>query len=276
LLKTETPPLIEPFLRSVAEASHRLLMLDYDGTLAPFRKERDRAFPYPDIAAALDEIVRSGHTRVVIVSGREVDQIAFLLGIQPMPELWGVHGLQRRRPNGALEMAPLEAWHLNALSNARRWLEYQQLTSLAEMKTGSIAAHWRGLSVPEMEEVRGRVLLGWKAIADDTGLFMMEFDGGLEIRAPGRDKGDVVCTLLQEMSPDVRAAYLGDDLTDEPAFRAIGERGLSILVRPQWRNTAARLWLKPPEGVVDFLTGWQDSCRRHDAVNDEKAGAANG
>jgi trehalose-6-phosphatase len=51
-------------------------------------------------------------------------------------------------------------------------------------------------------------------------------------------------------------AYLGDDTTDESAFHAIGERGVSILVRPEWRPTSAQLWFKPPEDVVEFLRLW--------------------
>jgi trehalose 6-phosphate phosphatase len=249
-------------------------MLDYDGTLAPFRKQRNEAIPYPEIAAKLEEIVRGGHTRVVIISGREVEEVASLLGIQPLPEMWGVYGLQRRRPDGKVEVAPFEQRYLNSLCDALRWLEYQELAGLAETKTGSLAVHWRGLSENETEEVRGRALLGWNAIARDAGLSLVEFDGGLEIRAPGIDKGGVVRMLLEEMGPGVRAAYLGDDVTDEPAFVAIGDKGLSLLVRPEWRQTAAQFWVKPPAGVLDFLCGWSDACQMRATRADMRAEAA--
>jgi trehalose 6-phosphate phosphatase len=251
-------------------------MLDYDGTLAPFRKQRDKAIPYPEIAAKLEKINRSGHTRVVIISGREVEEVASLLGIQPLPEMWGVYGLQRRRPDGKVEVAPVEQRYLNSLCDALRWLEYQKLAGSAETKTGSLAVHWRGLSENEIAEVRGRVLLGWNAIAGDAGLSLVEFDGGLEVRAPGIDKGGVVRMLLEEMGPGVRAAYLGDDVTDEPAFVAMGDRGLSLLVRPEWRQTAARFWLKPPVGVLEFLCGWSDGCERRTTGTEMRAGVAKG
>ena len=89
MLRSDAQFLIEPFLKAVALASGRLLMLDYDGTLAPFHDERDSAFPYPGVAATLQDIIRGGHTRVVIVSGRGVDDLIPLLGIQPIPEIWG-------------------------------------------------------------------------------------------------------------------------------------------------------------------------------------------
>jgi len=251
-------------------------MLDYDGTLAPFRKERDQAVPYPEVINKLEELMLSGYARVVIISGREVREVVSLLGVQPTPELWGLYGLQHRKLDGGIEMTPIDQRYVGALSSARQWLEYQRLMSFAEVKTGSIAVHWRGSSLAEMEEIRGRVFLGWNAIVENSGLLLLEFDGGLEIRVPGRDKGDVVRGLLQEMGPNVPAAYLGDDLTDEPAFCAIHGRGLGILVRPEWRPTAAQLLIKPPEGVVDFLTGWLNACRQKNVVPDAKAGAANG
>lgn len=255
---------IEPLLNAMAQARQSLLMLDYDGTLAPFRKERDQALPYPGVSSVLQEIACCTQTRVVIVSGRDTSETVALLGMQPCPEVWGVHGLQRRRPDGNLESVHVEERYLVALSDADRWLGYQQIRHTAEFKIGSIAVHWRGLSDWGAEELRGRVLLGWKPIADRAGLEFLEFDGGVEIRVPETDKGDVVRTLLGEMGFGTPAAYLGDDATDERAFRAIQGRGLSVLVRPRWRQTAAQLWLQPPEELLDFLTQWLETCRKRD------------
>jgi trehalose-phosphatase len=258
-LKPETQLRIVQFLKAVTQAHQSLLLLDYDGTLAPFRKERHQAFPYPGIAPLLEEIVRGGHTRVAIISGRDTSETIPLLGVDPIPEVWGLHGLQRRTLDGSVETVQLKEHDLDALSDADRWLGYQQLRHTAEFKTGSIAVHWRGLSDGGVEELRGRVLLGWKPIAERSGLELMDFDGGVEIRAPEADKGDVVQLVLSEMEPDTPAAYLGDDATDERAFRAIRGRGLSVLVRPRWRPTAAQLWLKPPEELIDFLTLWLEA-----------------
>jgi len=110
-------------------------------------------------------------------------------------------------------------------------------------------------------QTRGRVLLGLLPIAQSTPMELLEFDGGIEMRMPGRDKGDAVRIILDEMGPEVPVAYLGDDATDERAFLALGTLGLSVLVRPEWRKTAAALWIKPPEGPREFLTWWLQACR---------------
>lgn len=268
MLTAEAQHDVDQFLNWVRRTSQALLMFDYDGTLAPFRTKRDQAFPYPAIAATLQEMVRGVHTRVVIVSGRDVYDTVPLLGIEPCPEIWGVHGLQRRTPDGDVQTVPLDEGVLAALSDAGRWLVYQQLHNLTEVKAGSVAVHWRGHSAREAKEIRARAILGWKPIADSAGLDLLDFDGGLEIRAPGADKGRVVRTLLAEMPPETPAAYLGDDTTDESAFRAIQGRGLSILVRPRRRATSAQLWLKPPEQLLAFLTRWLEAVRDPDARSD--------
>jgi len=275
VLKAETQFRIERFLGTVAGAQQSLLLLDYDGTLAPFRKERDQAFPYPGSAQLLEEIVGSGRTRVVIISGRDASETIPLLGVAPIPEVWGLHGLQRRKPDGSIETVRIEERYLEALSDANRWLDCQHLRHAAEFKTGSIAVHWRGLPNSEMKELRGRLLAGWKPIAEHSGMELLEFDGGIEIRAPQADKGDVVRIVLSEMEPDTPAAYLGDDATDERAFQAILARGLSVLVRPRRRQTAAQLWLKPPGELLDFLSRWLDAVRGRDALGGKASAAVN-
>jgi trehalose 6-phosphate phosphatase len=271
VLKPDTQLHVEQFLKSVAQAPRSLLLLDYDGTLAPFRQERDQAFPYPGIAEVLQELIRDGRTRVVIISGRDTSETIPLLGLHPFPEVWGLHGMQRRTPDGRVEMLRLEEGYLDALSDADRWLGYQQLRHTAEFKTGSIAVHWRGLSDWEVEELRGRVLLGWKPIAQDADMELLDFDGGIELRPPEADKGDVVRLLLGEVGPGTPAAYLGDDATDEHAFQAIRGHGLSVLVRPRWRHTAAQSWIKPPEELLNFLNRWLDASRGRGAMGGETA-----
>jgi trehalose 6-phosphate phosphatase len=260
-LKPDGKSLIESLLESVSRAPQSLLMLDYDGTLAPFRKNRGEAFPYPGFALLLQEIVCTGRTRVVVISGRDANELIPLLEIEPRPEVWGLHGLQRLNPDGSVELSALDEPTIEALSAAEDWLLYQNLQHTAEFKTGSIAVHWRGLGECDAESLRGRVLLGWKPIANHTHLHLMEFDGGIEIRARDADKGDAVRTIISEMEPGTPAAYFGDDTTDEHAFEA-------ILVRPRYRSSAAQVWLKPPFEVFDVLAKWLHASQWHGRASD--------
>ena len=271
---------VEFFLQAVSLAPQSLLMLDFDGTLAPFQKDRRKAFPYRGITSLLEEILELGKIRVVIVSGRDATEIIPLLGVEPHPEVWGLHGLQRVKTDGSVEISTLDDLTLTALDLADDWLVSQQLQHTAELKAGSIAVHWRGLHGSEAEEIDRGVLRGWTDIAKEYGLDLLHFDGGVEIRSKQANKGSVVRTLLAEMKPSIPAAYLGDDTTDEEAFTAINDvrvndARLSILVRPVWRPTAAQLWLRPPAEVLEFLMRWLEICQDQGESSDETSPALN-
>jgi len=275
VLTPDDKPQVESLLRAIAQPPRSLLMLDYDGTLAPFRENPEQAFPYPGISPVLQEIIRIGKTRVVIISGRDAKEVISLLNIKPWPEVWGLHGLQRLRPDGDVELPPLDPRTVAELAAAEDWLLHQRLQDTAEFKTGSIAVHWRGLDEREADVVRERVLLGWQPLAKYTRLDLLEFDGGVEIRAHKADKGAAVRTVLSEMDPDAPTAYLGDDTTDEHAFEAVNGRGLTVLVRPRWRRTAAQLWLKPPEELLGLLKRWLQACQERDASSNDTTMAVN-
>jgi trehalose 6-phosphate phosphatase len=261
VVRSVNPIVLDQFMNAVARSPVSTLLLDYDGTLAPFFLNRQQAFPYPGMTELLQEIITNGRTRVVIVSGRNAHEIIPLLAVRPSPEIWGCHGLERLRPDGTFETPRVEPPVLQAIADADRWLRCQGMHHRAEFKTGAVALHWRGLDEAMAAEIRGQVLLGWLPIAQSTPMELLEFDGGIEMRMPGRDKGDAVRTILEEVGSEVPVAYLGDDLTDERAFLALGYQGLSVLVRAEWHETAAALWMRPPEDLREFLTRWLQACR---------------
>jgi trehalose 6-phosphate phosphatase len=261
LSRTVNPIEVEQFMKAVARSPVSALLLDYDGTLAPFCLNRQQALPFPGVTELLQEIIANGRTRVVIITGRNAREVIPLLAVHPSPEIWGCHGLERLRPDGSCETPRVGEPVVHALADADRWLRHQGLHNRAEFKTGAVAIHWRGLDEAAAAETRSQVLLGWFPIAQSTPMELLEFDGGIEMRMPGRDKGDAVRTILDEIGPEVPVAYLGDDVTDEQAFLALDTLGLSVLVRPEWRKTAAALWIRPPEGLREFLTRWLQACR---------------
>jgi trehalose-phosphatase len=130
------------------------------------------------------------------------------------------------------------------------------LSSQAEIKPGGIAIHWRGLTDTEIEGVETRAREGWTAFAQHPGLKLLEFEAGLELRVAHPDKGDAVTAIIEESDPHAPIAYLGDDLTDEDSFRVLNGRGLTILVRPEHRETLAKVWLRPPHELIGFLEHW--------------------
>lgn len=255
----------ERFFREVSRAARRVLLLDYDGTLAPFREARDEAVPYPGVRERLRRLLDGGHTRVVVISGRYTEDLIPLLGLEePLPELWGSHGWERRRPGGGYEVGEMDEDALRALAEADTWVRAEGLEPRSEEKPGCLALHTRGLDREEAARIREAALSAFRPLARRTGLEVHEFDGGVELRVPGRDKGDAVRTVLEEeglSSPDGggAVAYLGDDRTDEDAFAALGARGLAVLVRTEPRRTGADLWIRPPGELLEFLERWEEA-----------------
>lgn len=233
------------------------LMLDYDGTLAPFNKDRNAAVPYAGVRELIADIMATSATRVVLLSGRRAEEVKELLSLSPTPEIWGVHGLQRLHPDGRCESVAVKDREGKALEEATAWLERNGLMRLAEQKPGSIAVHWRGIPADESELIAGKVLSGWQGLAAREQMSLLEFDGGIELRISGSDKGKAVLTVRGELDPETPLAFLGDDVTDEDAFIALQETcALTALVRREWRKTNAKIWLRPPEDLLDFLREW--------------------
>lgn len=245
-------------------APSRVLLLDYDGTLAPFRIARDEAVPYPGVREVLDAIVRDGRSRVVVVSGRRPRELLPLLGLERTPEVWGSHGLERLHADGRHEVAPLPPAAERGLRAARTRAAEAGFAGSCEEKPGCLALHWRGVPETARQRMREFAARTWAPLADASELELHEFDGGAELRAGVRDKGDAVRTVVDEAGAEAAVAYLGDDRTDEDAFRALRGRGWGVLVRPEFRATAADLWIRPPEELLAFLRRWRRECRAAD------------
>ncbi|HUP94836.1 MAG TPA: trehalose-phosphatase [Burkholderiales bacterium] len=246
------------FLAKVAEAKHRLLMLDYDGTLAPFHVQPECAVPYPEVRSMLADIVNAGGTRVVIVSGRPVDEVPPLLALNEPPEIWGSHGWERLRADGTRVVQEPQAEVRSALAKAEGAIrEVMPPGARLEHKLASLALHWRGLSQNVIDSVREKASAAWQPIARDSAVELLPFDGGLELRAQSCNKQYAVKTVLSETPEGSAVAYLGDDTTDEDAFRAIKARGIGVLVRPEFRQTQADVWLRPPGELLSFMRHWR-------------------
>jgi trehalose 6-phosphate synthase/trehalose 6-phosphate phosphatase len=211
--------------------------------------------PWAGVPEFLEAIQKTGRTRLAVISGRPARDVAAQLNLHKPIEIWGLHGSERLLPSGELELEKLQPEQQKSLENARTAISRTALKLRMEHKANAVVVHWRGKSLPAAEAARKQMLALLEPYTRCPGLGVLQFDGGIELRA-GRDKGDAVRMLVSSMSPDSPVAYLGDDTTDEDAFRALAGRGLSVLVRREWRPGAAQHWLRPPAELREFLRSW--------------------
>jgi len=249
--------LLEHFFARLKPAKTRVLLLDYDGTLAPFRTDTRKAVPYPGVCELIDQIMENGTTRVVIISGRWTRDLIPLLNLKQLPELWGTHGRERLWPEGRYEFAEISRETARALMKADAWeSELALLGARIERKPASLAIHWRGVPGNRIERICDFVEIHWQRLGRGSGLELRQFSGGVELLAAGCTKAVAVDTILDEAGADAVAAYLGDDQTDEDAFDAIKGRGMGVLVSDTFRRTTADIWLRPPQELRNFLRDW--------------------
>jgi len=252
---------LDRFFARFAATSRPVLLLDYDGTLAAFRVDRFTSRPYPGLREALTRIQRHGRTRMAVITGRPAHEIAPLLGLDPPLEVWGLHGAERLFPDGRRELEQASPAIEARLEELKQQLRRDPLGGLFEDKANGAVMHWRGKPHKAAERIERRTRELFEPLAKLDGLSLLDFEAGLELRV-GRDKGGAAAAVLAEESPDSPAAFLGDDLSDEAAFRVVrslGERGFSALVRTAWRQTEAEVWLHPPQEVVAFFRRWAEA-----------------
>ncbi len=249
--------LLECFLARLRNAKKSALLLDYDGTLAPFRRETCKATPYPGVRDCLNSILEERCCRLIIVTGRAVHDLKPLLQLRHPTEVWGSHGRERLLIDGTYLLQELSPDADEQLGRTRDWVRRNGLKDWLEEKPGCLAIHFRGREPQLVEKVRAELTCHREEMEFREAVQMRTFDGGIEFRAQGPTKGSVVRTVLSELGEDVPVAYLGDDLTDEDAFEALGERDLGVLVRSEPRPTSADLRISPPEELLDFLCRWR-------------------
>lgn len=262
---------VDEFFNRFAHAKRVLLLLDYDGTLAPFRKDRFMARPWAGVRELLNRIQdpadSSLATRIVFISGRPATEIVPLLGLNRPVEVWGLHGAEHLYPDGRRELEEAPAATRKKLDELREQLRRDSFGGLFEDKPNAAVMHWRGHSGMKAQKIAQKTRALFEPLAQLEGLTLLEFEAGLELRA-GRDKGGAVKAVLSEAGEDGvddPVAFLGDDITDELAFAAVNESArphLTALVRSAHRQTAAALWLRPPVELRSFLRKWIAACKR--------------
>lgn len=236
---------------------NKLLALDYDGTLAPFCVQRMQAYPYPGIPGALERIHRRADTVLAIISGRPLAEVLILAG--PFNGiLIGSHGMEKQLSSGDIVIKTVDQTQRQGLACAQSAAEEIGLQHHIELKPASVALHTRGISPKEAARLEDLTVRIWHDISSRHGLEIRRFNGGVEVRATGWNKGDALEELRRGMPAGSACVYIGDDDTDEDAFLKIRSRGYGIRVGDADRHTAARGLLPGIPAVREFLETWAD------------------
>lgn len=223
------------------------LFLDLDGTLAAIAPRPEDVGPDPERNALLRRLVGRLDGRVAVLSGRSIAEVDRILDGSVMA-VAGVHGLERRAPDGVLNRVTPHA-AIGRVEETLVSFAKGQRGLAVESKQQAVALHYRGH--PPAQDACIDIAHRLAAI---HGLGVQEGHMVVELRTPGPDKGDSVHAFMEDpMFRGCVPVAFGDDLTDEHAFEVVRDyRGWGVLVGDA-RPSAARYRVRDPEAVLDWL-----------------------
>ncbi len=216
-------------MKAFHAAQHRLLLLDYDGTLISFFPRPEEAKPDAQLIELLTNLAAHPNTDVVLVSGRDrmtLERWFDDLGIHCCAE----HGIWIREPKE--QWTTIKAFRCEWKESIRPILEHYTARlpgSFIEEKEFSLAWHYR-LAPPSLARARSKELSNTLAhLISNLDVQILKGNRVIELRCSGADKGNVVLHYLHKKSYDFILA-IGDDTTDEDLFRAVPESAYTIRV----------------------------------------------
>ena len=248
-----TPPgVLQRTQRELRAADHLLLLLDYDGTLAPLARTPELAAPDREVQQLLAALCERPRTEVHVVSGRSAEDLERWLGKLPVG-LHAEHGIHTRPPR-AQQWAPSpripQDWREPVLTILHEFAE-RTPGSLVEEKGACAAWHYRAAE-PEFAEMQARELrLHLLELLSNQPVEILSGHKVLEVRPQGFHKGRIVDQLRAAAPQGATIVAMGDDATDEDMFAALGDDAVSIHVGPG--ASRARLRVANVDAARDFL-----------------------
>ncbi len=237
-----------------------VVFLDYDGTLTPIVARPELAVLSQKMRAIVDSL--AGRCTVAIISGRDRLDVQKLVSLENL-FFAGSHGFDIAGPGGKSIQHEMGGDWAGILAEVRTRLakELKGIEGLLiEPKKMSIAVHYRLVTDDEAKQrikhAVDQVLADHPKLRMKPGKMVWDIQPRIDW-----DKGKAVLWLLKELhldSPEFVPIYLGDDVTDEDAFKALEGRGIGIFVghakaEGGERATAADYVLRDPDEVGTFL-----------------------
>jgi len=250
---TEDPLVSLPdFWDRFRNAEKIFIGLDYDGTLAPFHSERDKATPPEGVIDLLNKLKSHDGITLALISGRPISEIFDLIGDLGIP-VSGSHGYEMYTPEIGLDSTnptPIQKIGMDIAKSAAANFNFD---NNVEEKIASVAVHTRALPDDQREKISTELMKEWHGIKDVYDLEIMEFDGGIELRSTGRDKGSIILRMISMNGADLNI-YIGDDTTDEDVFNVLSPEDAGFKVGQPGEETMADGFIRDTDGVREFLS----------------------
>jgi trehalose 6-phosphate phosphatase len=237
------------------------LLLDFDGTLTPIAPHPEAAYLSPTMQELLGALAAHPCYRVTIVSGRALADLQPRIAAGRL-YLAGNHGLEIEGPRGRFDYPKVQRLRpqMTALAHDLRLDLAEIPEALVEDKGVTLTVHYRRVPASFIPEVKARLLKRAGPALEAGVLTLRTGKAVLEVRpnVPW-GQGEAVRWIVERLYQDMPGAhmlalYLGDDDTDEDAFRAIASSGIGIVVGRDRLHSAAPYYVQSVEEVERFLS----------------------
>jgi trehalose 6-phosphate synthase/phosphatase len=241
---------IRQIIGNFEKSQKRSILLDYDGTLAPYQKLPSMAVPSEELIQLLTRLTDDPLNEIVIISGRDADTLEKWLGKLPL-NMIAEHGACVKYKGGEWkEQIPVNTEWKEQVRPLMELFVDRCAGSFIEEKKSTLAWHYRNtnaeLGFMRSRELRNSLL----QLTANTSLQVIDGNKVLEIRMVGVDKGAAATNMLSNLNPEF-ILCLGDDATDEDMFRALRDKGFTIKIGRA--NTAAEYTILSQNDVFPFL-----------------------
>lgn len=240
----------------IENASGLVLCTDFDGTLAPIEADPDAPEIVPENRDLLKTLRDAEDTRVAVVSGRALADVRERVGLDGIAYA-GNHGLELER-RGSAVVHPIAAKHRGRIERICSVLESELAAvegASVEDKSVTATVHYRETPDERVDQVREAVRAAVSRFGDGR-VRLTDGKEIIELRPAVRwHKGMAVSLLTADYPADWLPIYIGDDTTDESAFRAVSD-GLAIYVGEG--ETAADYRIPTQSKVASCLTAFAE------------------
>jgi len=241
---------IQKIMADFMKANKRCILLDYDGTLAPYQKLPSMAAPSEELVELLQQLTSDPSNEIVIISGRDVNTLEKWLGKLPL-NMIAEHGacIKFRKGEWKEQISINTEWKEQIRPLMQLFVD-RCAGSFVEEKKSTLAWHYRNtnqeLGFMRSRELRNALL----QLTANTALQVVDGNKVLEVRMVGVDKGVAALSMLASIDADF-ILCIGDDATDEDMFKVMRDKAYTIKIGRA--NTSAQYTILSQKEVYPFL-----------------------